>query len=95
VKDGRAEREGERCAAQVRPPRAERYERDRSPGFVVVGASDERREHMGLVILLAILAIVLFGAGFVVKWLFILAAIAALLFLISLFTGGWRSRATY
>lgn len=50
---------------------------------------------MGLVILLAILAIVLFGAGFVIKWLFILAAIAALLFLISLFTGGWRSRATY
>ena len=50
---------------------------------------------MGLVILLAILALVLFGAGFVVKWLFILAAIAVLLFLISLFTGGWRGRATY
>jgi hypothetical protein len=50
---------------------------------------------MGLLILLAILAIVLFGAGFVVKWLFILAAVAALLFLISLFTGGWRGRATY
>jgi cell division protein FtsW (lipid II flippase) len=47
---------------------------------------------MGLLILLAILAIVLFGAGFVVKWLFILAAAAALLFLISLFTGGWRAR---
>ena len=50
---------------------------------------------MGLLILLAILAIVLIGAGFVVKWLFILAAVAALLFLISLFTGGWRGRATY
>ena len=50
---------------------------------------------MGLLILLAILAIVLFGAGFVVKWLFILAAVAALLFLISLFMGGWRGRATY
>lgn len=51
---------------------------------------------MGLLILLAILAVVLFGAGFfVVKWLFILAAIAAVLFLISLFTGGWRGRATY
>lgn len=50
---------------------------------------------MGLLILLAILAIVLFGAGFVVKWLFILAVVAALLFLISLFTGGWRGRATY
>ena len=45
---------------------------------------------MLLLILLAILAVLLFGAGFVVKWLFILAAIAALLFLISLFTGGAR-----
>ena len=50
---------------------------------------------MLLLIVLAILALLLFGAGFVVKWLFILAAIAALLFLISLFTGGWRGRATY
>jgi len=50
---------------------------------------------MGLLILLAILALVLFGAGFVVKWLFIVAAIVAVLFLISLFTGGWRGRATY
>ena len=45
---------------------------------------------MLLLILLAILAIVLFSVGFVVKWLFILAAIAALLFLISLFMGGAR-----
>ena len=43
-------------------------------------------------ILLAILAIVLFGVGFVFKWLFIAAAIAALLFLISLFTGGLARR---
>ena len=50
---------------------------------------------MLLLILLAILAVVLFGAGFVVKWLFIVAAIVALLFVISLFTGGWRGRATY
>ncbi len=50
---------------------------------------------MLLLIVLAILAIVLFGAGFVVKWLFILAAIALLLFLISGFTGGWgRGRRT-
>jgi cell division protein FtsW (lipid II flippase) len=47
---------------------------------------------MLLLILLAILAIILFGAGFVVKWLFILAAIAALLFLISLFAGGFHRR---
>ena len=45
---------------------------------------------MLLLVLLAILAIVLFGLGFVVKWLFILAAIAALIFLISLFMGGAR-----
>ena len=40
----------------------------------------------------ALLAIVLFGIGFVVKWLFIAAAIAALLFLISFFVGGSRRR---
>jgi hypothetical protein len=50
---------------------------------------------MLLLIVLAILALLLFGAGFVVKWLFILAAIAALLFVISLFMGGWRGRTTY
>jgi energy-coupling factor transporter transmembrane protein EcfT len=55
----------------------------------------ERRPHMLLLIVLAVLALLLFGAGFVVKWLFILAAIAALLFLISLFMGGWRGRTTY
>jgi len=50
---------------------------------------------MLLLLLLAIVAIVLFGLGFVVKWLFILAAIAAVLFLISLFVGGSRRGATY
>jgi hypothetical protein len=50
---------------------------------------------MLLLLLLAIVAIVLFGLGFVVKWLFILAAIAAILFLISLFVGGARRGATY
>jgi len=44
-------------------------------------------------ILLAILAIVLFGLGFVVKWLFIIAIVAALIFLIVLFTSG-RGRRT-
>jgi hypothetical protein len=42
-----------------------------------------------LLILLAILALVLFGVGFVVHWLFIIAAIVALIWLISLFTGGF------
>jgi hypothetical protein len=43
---------------------------------------------MLLLILLAILAIVAFGVGFVVHWLFIVAAVLALIWLISLFTGG-------
>ena len=44
-------------------------------------------------VLIALIAIILFGVGFVVKWLFIAAAVAALLFLISLFMGGARRRA--
>ena len=40
----------------------------------------------------ALLAIVLFGFGFVLKWLFIAAAIAALLFLIAFFMSGSRRR---
>jgi hypothetical protein len=48
---------------------------------------------MLLLIVLAILAIVLFGAGFLVHWLFIIAAIVALIWLISLFTGGFSGRA--
>jgi hypothetical protein len=50
---------------------------------------------MLLLIVLAILAIVAFGAGFVFHWLFIVAAVVALVWLISLFAGGvgspgWR-----
>jgi hypothetical protein len=40
---------------------------------------------MLVLILLAVLAVVLFGLGFVVEWLFVLAVVAALLFLVSLF----------
>lgn len=47
---------------------------------------------MLLLILLAILAIVAFGVGFTIHWLFILAIIAALLFVISLFVGGMGGR---
>lgn len=48
-------------------------------------------------ILLALIAIVLFGVGFTIHWLFILAAIAALLWLIAAFTGGigGRSRGSW
>jgi hypothetical protein len=48
---------------------------------------------MLLLILLALIAIALFSVGFVVKWLFIIAAIAALLFVISFFTGAAGGRA--
>jgi len=42
-----------------------------------------------LLILLAVLALILFGVGFVVHWLFIVAVIVALIWLISMFTGGF------
>ena len=48
---------------------------------------------MLLLIVLAVLAIILFGVGFTVHWLFIIAAIVAIIFLISLFTGGFGGRA--
>lgn len=41
-----------------------------------------------LLLELAVIAIAAFGAGFVIHWLFIVAAVAALIWLISLFTGG-------
>ena len=49
---------------------------------------------MLLLVLLAVLALIAFGVGFVIHWLFIVAAVLALIWLISLFTGGiGRSRA--
>ena len=52
---------------------------------------------MLLLLLLAILAIVLFGLGFTLHWLFILAVVAALVFVIMLFVGGMggRTRGSY
>ena len=47
---------------------------------------------MIVLILLALLAIVMFGVGFTVHWLFIVAVIAALLWLIAVFTGGVGGR---
>jgi hypothetical protein len=44
---------------------------------------------MLLLVVLAILALVAFGVGFVVHWLFIVAVVLALVWLISLFTGGF------
>jgi hypothetical protein len=48
-----------------------------------------------LLIILAILAIALFGVGFTIHWLFILAAIAALIWLIALFTAPRGPRRGY
>jgi len=54
---------------------------------------EKRGEEMLLLIALAILAIILFSVGFVVHWLFIVAVVVALIWLISLFTGGFGGRA--
>ena len=47
---------------------------------------------MLLLIVLALLAIVAFGVGFTIHWLFVVAVIAALLWVISVFLGGGRRR---
>jgi hypothetical protein len=47
---------------------------------------------MALLVLLAVLAIIFVGVGFTIHWLFILAVIAALIFVISLFLGGAGGR---
>jgi hypothetical protein len=47
---------------------------------------------MLLLVVLAILALLAFGVGFVVHWLFIVAAVLAVIWLISLFTGGLGRR---
>jgi hypothetical protein len=52
---------------------------------------------MLLLILLALLAIIAFGVGFTIHWLFIVAVVIALVWLISLFLGGLggRTRSTW
>ncbi len=47
---------------------------------------------MLLLVVLAILAVIAFGVGFVVHWLFIVAAVLALIWLISLLAGGVGGR---
>jgi hypothetical protein len=47
---------------------------------------------MILLVLLALLAIVAFGVGFTIHWLFIVAVVLALVWLISYFTGRTRGR---
>ena len=43
-------------------------------------------------LLLAILAIVFFGLGFAIKWLFIIAVVCVLVWLITFFAGGIGGR---
>jgi hypothetical protein len=45
-----------------------------------------------LLVLLAILAILAFGLGFTIHWLFVIAVVLALVWLISLFLGGAGGR---
>jgi hypothetical protein len=47
---------------------------------------------MVLLVLLAILAILAFGAAFAIHWLFVVAIVAALLWVISALLGGVRGR---
>jgi len=47
---------------------------------------------MILLVLLALLAIVAFGLGFTVKWLFVVALVLALVWLISVLAGGIGGR---
>jgi hypothetical protein len=47
---------------------------------------------MLLLVLLALLAIVAFGVGFTVHWLFVIAVVLALVWIIGLFAGGARGR---
>jgi hypothetical protein len=44
---------------------------------------------MLLLVLLALLAIIAFGVGFTVHWLFIVAVVLALIWVIALITGGF------
>jgi hypothetical protein len=47
---------------------------------------------MVALVLLALLAILFFGLGFAIKWLFILAIVFALIWVISVFAGGVGGR---
>ncbi|HZO35002.1 MAG TPA: hypothetical protein VFB17_07990 [Gaiellaceae bacterium] len=50
---------------------------------------------MLLLVLLALLAIIAFGVGFTIHWLFIVAVVLALVWLISFFMGGVGGRARH
>jgi hypothetical protein len=52
---------------------------------------DEGGENVALLIILALIVALFVGLGFVVKWLFILAVVAALVWLIAFFMRGARA----
>jgi cation transport ATPase len=60
-----------------------------APGVTRINRADHKEVQMLLLIVLAVLAVIAFGLGFTIKWLFIVAAVLAVLFLISLVTGGF------
>src|SRR5215468_1189122 len=72
---------------------------DRGCGYVLppTGKRRGKEELMLLLILLALLVILAFGVGFTVHWLFIVAVVLAIVWLISLFAGasGGRSRGAW
>jgi hypothetical protein len=55
------------------------------------GRLDGKEEAMLVLILLAFVIALFIGLGFVIKWLFIIAVIAALFWLITFFTRGSRA----
>ena len=66
-----------------------------SGGYLPVNCKDledspGRGLSMWLLVLLALIAALFVGLGFVVKWLFIVAIILALVWLIAFFAGGLR-----
>ena len=62
------------------------------PSLFRCATKERGTENVLLLILLALLAIILFGVGFTIHWLFIVAAVLALVWLISLFAGGIGGR---
>jgi predicted membrane protein len=66
--------------------------RNRKTERLLVRTVDEEVWDVLLLMILAVVVVVAFGIGFAVHWLFVIAVIAALIWLISFFLGGARGR---
>jgi hypothetical protein len=55
--------------------------------------SQRKETDMLWLVLLALLVLIAFGVGFVVHWLFVLAVVLALIWVIAFFAGGLRGGA--